>query len=370
MECILVIEDEQELLDEISDILIFEGYEVLKAANGIDGLDIAGRNNPDVILCDIIMPQTNGFEVLNELRSDDKLCMIPFIFITARTERVNLRLGMDMGADDYLIKPFTRKELLNSINTRLNKFRAVRTSVNGLKEQVVRSLPHEFRTPLNAILGFSKIIQEDAGNYSLEDISEMADHIFKSGVSLFRISQKYLTYIDIISHDQPFYYDEIEDAKKLISKIADEVAQEHNRLDDLILEIADCKLKLTEVYFIFAIREIIDNAFKFSSIGTKVEVIAEIKGYDFHIYINDHGIGFPEGTIKRIDAFHQFNAGNNSSQGVGLGLYLARRIAEINYGAVNIFSVPGRGTKVSIVLPSCNKISEILATNTQCSSEI
>ncbi len=352
MESVLIIEDESDLLEEIVDTLRFEGFKVFKAQTGEEGLRVAREKKPDIILCDIVLPGMNGFDILNELKNDDNYHLVPFIFITAKTERVNLRLGMDLGADDYIIKPFARQELINSVNARLKKVKAVRNTVNVLKEQVVASLPHEFRTPLNAILGFSKIIHEDIENYSSTEVSEMAGHVFKSGIDLFRLSQKYLTYIDIISHEQQFYFDIVNNIKDFINDVAWEVATEHDRVADLKTCLINCPLSLIENHFRFALREIIENAFKFSRKGTKVGIEMLEQDGKCQIIINDKGVGFPDGAVSRINAFQQFSAGNFSRKGVGLGLFLAGKIIEKNRGVMNIYSVQGEGTKVILVVPS------------------
>jgi signal transduction histidine kinase len=267
---------------------------------------------------------------------------------------------MDMGADDFIIKPFTRSELINSVRARLEKVKAVESSLNALKEEVVASLPHEFRTPLNAVLGFSKIIQEDADKHSTEDIAEMAGHIFNSGVNLFRLSQKYLIYLDVVVRNKDFFYDEVIDLKNIIENIAREVATDHDRTNDLIANISNASLKLTDDYFRFAVRELVDNAFKFSSPGQQVEIAADRQGENYHLTINDQGIGFPDGTIKKIEAFQQFSCGQFSRSGLGLGLFLARKIIGVNQGRTEIFSVPNKGTKISVFLPLHEKKSETI----------
>lgn len=362
---VLVVEDELDLLEEISDMLRFEGFDVLKASSGEDGVSIARENHPDIILCDIVLPGITGFDVIDQLKRDDQFAMVPFVFITARTERVSHRLGMDMGADDFIIKPFTRSELINSVKARLEKVKAVESSLNVLKEEVVASLPHEFRTPLNAVLGFSKIIQEDIDKHSSADISEMAGYIFKSGVDLFRLSQKYLIYLEVVVRNKEFFYYDVKDLKGTIETIAREVAADHDRCHDLVMDVSNISMKLTEEYFRFAVRELIDNAFKFSSPGQKVEINAGMQGYDYHLTINDEGIGFPDGAIINIEAFQQFSSGQFSTSGLGLGLFLARKIIGINKGKAEIFSVPEKGTKISVILPGYEIKPETIETESR-----
>ena len=103
---ILVIEDEVDLLDELASLLRYENYEVLEAPDGNSGINLATEHKPALILCDIIMPGINGYDVLKKLRENPESSTIPFIFITALAEWNSLRQGMEMGADDYIVKPF------------------------------------------------------------------------------------------------------------------------------------------------------------------------------------------------------------------------------------------------------------------------
>jgi serine phosphatase RsbU (regulator of sigma subunit) len=119
MNRILVIEDEDSIRETITDILKAENYSVFSAENGSDGLALAKDIQPDLILCDVMMPGLSGFEVLTRLRQESHSESTPFIFLTARSEKKSLREGMNLGADDYLTKPFTIDELLSAIKARL-----------------------------------------------------------------------------------------------------------------------------------------------------------------------------------------------------------------------------------------------------------
>ncbi len=118
---ILVIEDETSVRENILDLLDAESFETLAAANGKIGLDLAVSEVPDLILCDLMMPNIDGYEVLKKLNLQANTATIPFIFLTARTAKADVRTGMDLGVDDYLTKPFTRSELLSAIKSRLEK---------------------------------------------------------------------------------------------------------------------------------------------------------------------------------------------------------------------------------------------------------
>jgi DNA-binding NarL/FixJ family response regulator len=121
MKKILIIEDEEQTRKNLATILRMEGHTTLTTADGQAGLEIARREQPDLILCDVMMPCLDGHGVLAALRGDKATAAIPFIFLTARGERNDLRTGMNLGADDYLTKPATASELLTAIDARLKR---------------------------------------------------------------------------------------------------------------------------------------------------------------------------------------------------------------------------------------------------------
>lgn len=121
MKKILLVEDDSTLRENIAELLDLSGFLVFDAANGKIAIETAKRENPDLILCDIMMPEVDGYGVLEALSVNEETRHIPFIFISAKTERQDVRKGMDMGADDYLTKPFEEEELISAINSRLEK---------------------------------------------------------------------------------------------------------------------------------------------------------------------------------------------------------------------------------------------------------
>ncbi|MDB5032096.1 response regulator [Mucilaginibacter sp.] len=118
---VLIIEDNNDIRENVVEILQLAGYEAHEAKNGKAGVELALSHLPDIILCDIMMPELDGYGVLYMLNKNPDTAAIPFIFLTAKAERVDLRKGMEMGADDYLTKPFDDMDLLNAIETRLKK---------------------------------------------------------------------------------------------------------------------------------------------------------------------------------------------------------------------------------------------------------
>src|SRR5579859_2316430 len=147
---ILVIEDDPAILRTTVEVLNLEGFETLSAENGLQGLEQAQHYLPDLIISDIMMPVLDGHEVLEALHQDPATATIPFIFLTAQTNRADMRTGMDKGADDYLSKPFTTSELLRAVNARLKKHDVIvqkhEQKLDDLRDNMIHMLPHELRS--------------------------------------------------------------------------------------------------------------------------------------------------------------------------------------------------------------------------------
>jgi CheY-like chemotaxis protein len=144
----LIIEDNDDIREGTAEILDLAGYETLTAKNGKIGVDLAVKHLPDIILCDIMMPELDGYGVLYLLQKNPQTVNIPFIFLTAKAERADMRKGMEMGADDYLTKPFDDVELFNAIESRLkkkNKTAGFKT-VGGDKDALLEALKLKGKT--------------------------------------------------------------------------------------------------------------------------------------------------------------------------------------------------------------------------------
>lgn len=157
---ILIIEDTVKLRENLADALELQGYEVLHADNGKTGIQLAKEFSPDLILCDIVMPGLSGLEVLEFLKSEDQQNTIPFIFISALAERKNIRVGMDLGADDYLTKPFSAGELLSAIATRLEKHNSIENKIKRQFDQIEIELKERVENLLSQNKNQKDIIED------------------------------------------------------------------------------------------------------------------------------------------------------------------------------------------------------------------
>ena len=150
MKTILLIEDDKALRENTEELLELSGYSLLTAPNGKIGIELAKKSLPDIIICDIMMPEVDGYGVLENLSADDITKQIPFIFLSAKTEHKEIRRGMDLGADDYLTKPFEEEDLISAIESRLAKAELLKRMLNktsndhGVSEDEMRTL-HELK---------------------------------------------------------------------------------------------------------------------------------------------------------------------------------------------------------------------------------
>ena len=173
---VLVIEDERNLLEDITELLQYTDFEVQGANSGTQGLQVAHDYAPDMIICDIMMPDLDGYQVLEQIRGNPDTADTPFIFLTAKADRDSMRQGMDMGADDYLTKPFTSAELLTAINTRLKRQSQIAVhseqKIENVKRQLTRMVTHELRTPLISINTVVDVISRQIGQLSPSELQE------------------------------------------------------------------------------------------------------------------------------------------------------------------------------------------------------
>src|SRR6266540_1524174 len=164
---ILIIDDDSGLREVIRISLEHAGHEVIEADNGALGVQVAAEQLPDLILCDVRMDMMDGYGALAALRQNNDTAAIPFILMTGQADAAGMRQGMELGADDYLSKPFTVSQLLATVEARLKKHQKVREQAErmlaDLRANISLALPHELLTPLNGILGFSDILITDHG---------------------------------------------------------------------------------------------------------------------------------------------------------------------------------------------------------------
>jgi two-component system sensor histidine kinase/response regulator len=359
MTCILVIEDEDLIRDSLEDLLSLEGFEVITAENGQRGVSLASQRHPDLILCDVMMPILNGYEVLEQLRQDKELNNVPFLFLTSMMDRRSNRRGMALGADDYLEKPCTKDELLEAITARLGKQKAIdqriEEKMEALRTSITLSLPHELQTPLSGIMGLSELMMLQSEDLLSSEVYEYADGIRHSAERLYRLIQNYLLYSRLIvmrSQGQTRFTSAYpSNSQMIIRTIGERKARSYDRSEDLDLNLAEVNLAVSSEDLMKITEELIDNAFKYSSKGSKVVISSHLTDSEWILNIQDHGRGMNDRQIASIGAFMQFDRQFYEQQGMGLGLSLAQTLVEFYGGKIAVQSQENLGTKICISIP-------------------
>jgi two-component system, sensor histidine kinase and response regulator len=363
MNKILIIEDDKNVRQNIWELLELEDFNVIAAANGCIGLQLVFKEIPDLIICDVMMPELDGYGVLKALREHPTTATIPFIFLTAKSEKIDFRQGMQLGADDYLTKPFTRTELLAAVHCRLKKQVTIKQQsqkkLDNLRSSITLSLPHEMRTPLNGILGFSQLLMDEADSLDSQTISEMAEGIYKSGKRLFSLIQNFLLYaeLEVIATDTE-RIQELQSQQTIfptmaLTNLIAKKAQKVGREADLQVYLYPCVIPICETRLYKIVEELIDNAFKFSESGTMVYVSNTLHNNIFTLSFIDHGRGMTPTQIAELGAYRQFERKLYEQQGSGLGLIIAKRLTELHGGELKIQSQSPEKTIVQVIF-SCN----------------
>ena len=361
MKRILVIDDEPLLRETVRLALVGKGFDVIEAENGTLGIEKARQQLPDLILCDVNMEKLDGYLTLSALRNEPTTSAIPFILMTGMADNAGMRHGMELGADDYLPKPFKIEELYAAVEARLKKAEALRREaekkLSDLRANISMMLPHELRTPLNGILAFGEMLAADAANLPAKEIAEMGQVIHDSGKRLERLIENFLIYaqIELLGADaqkvNALRQKQTQSPAKLIEAHAVGQARAADRVNDLVLDLADHPVRISEDYLARIVDELVQNAFRFSPSGKRVSVTLSGLPNAVVLSVTDQGRGFSIEHITKVGAYMQFERQIQEQQGLGLGLVIARRLAELHGGTLYIQSERGASTTVAVELP-------------------
>jgi two-component system, sensor histidine kinase and response regulator len=361
MNRILVIDDDDVYRRSVSSVLKKSGFEVVEAANGQAGVELAQTQVPDLVMCDVMMEHLDGFAVIDRLRMDPSTCEIPFIFMSGLSDRETVRKGMNLGADDFLVKPFAFSELLAAVEARLAKRKEIAEDVERklaqLRLSISLSLPHEMRTPLAGILGFAEILGDDLNLLAPEEVVRIGKMIHKSGERLGRVIENFMTYaqIEIVGTDpqkiSSLRKAHLSGSKNLIGPLSREKAEQYKRPADLLLDLHEGPVAISAEFLSKICSELVDNAFKFTEAGSAVEVRTAVNDDGFELMVSDHGRGMSRKQIDELGAYVQFERRYYEQQGTGLGLTIAKRLTEIHGGKMEFDANVGGGLTIRVHLP-------------------
>ena len=361
---ILVVEDNVLLLEGIRDLLEVSGYRVLMADDAVQALALLEHNHPDLIVSDIMMPGMDGYELYEQVRLRPDLLDTPFVFVTARGEKADIRRGKELGADDYITKPFEEEDLLVVVRAKLARRQALKQQredqFGELKRTIVATLSHEFRTPLTYVINYSEMLGSRGGQIDPDDFRQFMQGIRRGAERLHRLVLDFITLVELETGEAESMYqlrrrviDDISPWLRTVVRRHQEAAEaRHLRLeidvpDGLPPVLAD------EIYLANAIGRLLDNAVKFSKpTSERIRVWAGADGTSLRLSVEDQGVGIRQEELVSLFAlFRQIDRPKQEQQGTGSGLAICRGIVEIHGGQVEVASVYEVGSTFTIQLP-------------------
>lgn len=358
---ILVVEDNLAMNTAICEILELHDYKVYSASNGKEALTLLQEMRPDVVLCDIMMPQMDGYTLLRHTRAVEHLRTLPFIFLTARSSLEDKREAKNIGIEDYLVKPVEPEDLTIAVENALRRTRYLaqetQAQMDQLRGQIVRTLQHEFRTPLTFILGYAEYLaDESTQKIDLNTLRLSTKAILEGGRRLQDLIEKFLLLADIQLRQQLPGNIEHMSAYYLLQDAANALAQEAQNAS-LEVSVSGMELGLVLVgevkYLHSALTHLLENSIVYKRAESKRIWLAvrESDGY-VGLEVKDEGRGIPQEELAKLRRpFEQANRTDRTMPGAGLSLALVHHIARLHGGSLEIQSQEGKGSTFTLWLP-------------------
>jgi signal transduction histidine kinase len=368
---LLVIDDEPDNFDVIEALLSRQDYQLHYAPSGAAAISSLDAFQPDLILLDVMMPDMDGIEVCRKIKALPPWQYVPIIMVTALSGRSDLAHCLIAGADDFISKPVNGMELLARVQSMLRIKRQydqiqglsqsqagtityLEKTLTGLRGNLANTLAHELNTPLNGILGPLILLKNHFDDMDKESILKMVEIVERSARRLEDLTQKSLLYLELelAINDQKSIDTTPTQLIDLTLQTDLKIhAHRYDRRGDLTFEIGAAKVPLAERYVSILFRELVDNALKFSSAGTKIAVQSQLVNHHLSIAVADQGQGMTPEQIAKVGAFTQFGSLTYQRQGMGIGLKLVKNIAALAGGQVAIQSRYQQATTVTVTLP-------------------
>jgi signal transduction histidine kinase len=362
---VLVVENEPNPRESLAATLKDTYFDVDSANNTAAALLKAQTHLPALIICDSSSLQIDGAELLELVRADSKTRIIPFILISKSYDRAAMRRAMNLGADDYLVKPITSDDLLASVIARLERQRALvedaEVRLDATKRSLARMLTHELRTPLISMNTAIDILSREAKMFSPEELRDLLDSLaagstrlshrveqlaFLTQLQTSAISKRSIARRGIESRLSDLVMASINLARRFMGKReTTQLIKQGDTAPDAVVLCNPSALKQ-------ALAELIANALAFSPPNGAVYVGQKYVAEGVRVTITDEGPGIPEGKLASVmEAFSQLERESTEQQGLGIGLALAQRLIDAHGGRLEMRSIPGKGTQALAFLP-------------------
>jgi signal transduction histidine kinase len=344
---ILVADDDPSISRLLEDVLSACGFESETARDGEEVLLKAASCHPDLILLDVMMPKKDGYQVLKILRDNTKTADIPVIIVTGKAEIPDKVTGLDLGAGDYLTKPFSVEELIARINVHLKGRKGMEEKIKAEKlvalATMIDGVAHEVRNPLAVIGGFTQILLKkttpDDPRYNyIAAISREVHRLEKMMKDIYNLKQLSLKRETVSSVNSL--------VRQVLQSMSGRLSARKITLS-LDLEPGPTKLLVDQKHFKIGLGRIIQNSIEAMPEGGKLTVMTRRTPASCHIHIVDTGCGIKEEHLRFLfDPFF-----TSKMEGTGLGLTVALKIFQGHGGNISFKSTPGIGTEAVVECP-------------------
>ncbi len=347
---ILIVDDVARNIQIIANILEKEGYQTAYAMSGEIALEQAQGFAYDLILLDIMMPGTDGYETCRQLKRNPLTKETPVIFITAKTDTENIVMGFEIGAQDYITKPFQPAELLARVKTHL-ELKSARESLkeaNAAKDKFFAVISHELRGQFHVLLGLSDVLMLNDNSFNEKKKNEYIKKINKSSYDLYKLLQNLLDW-SRMQRDMIEWHPQKISLRHLIAAT----------LLTLAVQAKEKKISLTscintDLYAYgdpnaveMVIRNLVSNALKFTHPGGSIQITGRENENCQEITVADTGVGIAAEDIEKLFCIdtHYSTKGTDKEKGTGLGLLLCKDFIQKNGGRIWVESEEGQGSR-------------------------
>ncbi len=330
MKKILIVEDDIVVRETLSDLLESEGYSVIEAQNALVALLRLKEDLPDLIICDIMMPLMDGYQFFKRVQISYLEKNIPFIFLTAKTDLESREMAMEMGADDFITKPYNPEKLIERIQKRLLRKEAIDKRLENLTNNIALYIPHELRTPLIPILGFTDMLLADFNSFTDSEKIDMIASIKRGAQRLYSRVEKFNLYSELKIEELQNEYLIEKDQICNPALLKDKIIKERNyyyedRINDIRINLESQTLEISDTTFRNIFLELYENACKFSEIGTPIIINGKAENGSYNLSFENYGEEF---AIHEIGEFYQKNRKLSQQVGNGLGLAIVKMLSK------------------------------------------
>jgi len=352
---ILLVDDNADMREYVKRLLS-ERWQVETAANGAIALNLIQQQLPDLVLSDVMMPEVDGFQLLNALRADPVTKSIPIILLSARAGGAATIEGLEAGADDYLIKPFSARELIARVGTQLQMSRLRQEqSANRFKDEFLMTVTHELQAPLVAILGWSRLLQTKS--FDQTTMTRALSTIERHAMIEAKLVKDLLDVSSILSGKlrlKSQLVDLVSLVQNVVATFREAAQAKTIQLVETISNVALGNVLADGDRLRQIIANLLHNAIKFTPKGGQVDIRLEYLGSVAQITVADTGIGIAPDFLPQV--FNRFSQAEVPSRyspgGVGIGLAIARQLVELHHGTIEVASEgEGRGATFTVKLP-------------------